>query len=160
MRDSLRRSLDHTPAAGFERYPKGSIVLCNACAKPIFKLDFALSFGDKAGKTASAFKPLAVADLDDLADRDDIDAGVRATVASMTPSDRTAHVACLREMKAGDPMMCPSCADCFVQVVSVEKTEALDRSYTIELLTIAPRGHGRQSPIRGKRIGATREWIH
>jgi hypothetical protein len=160
VRDSLRRSIEHSPAEGFERYPKGSIVLCNACQRPIFKLDTAISLGDKAGKMASAFKPLSLGDLNDLAEREDIDSGIRAMVATMTMIARAEHIAVLKEMKAGDPMMCPSCADCFVQVISVDKTEALDRSYTIELLTVPPRGVGRQSPVRGKRIGVNHEWIH
>lgn len=159
MRDSLRKSLADTPAVGFERYAKGSIVLCNACALPIFKLDHGISLGDKAGKMASAFKPVTLADLETLATREDIDAGVRATVKGWSPSVRLAHVSALREMRTGDPMMCPSCADCFVQVLSVEKTEALDKSYTIELLTIAPEGQ-KTVAVRGKQLGYGKDWVH
>jgi hypothetical protein len=160
MRDSLRKSVDHSPAKGFERYPKGSVVLCNACAKPVFKLDASVSLGDKAGQAARAFKPLAVADMLALAEREDIDRGVIALVRSMTLEQMQAHVATLREMKTGDPMMCPSCGDCFVQVLSVERNEAIDRSYTVELLTVPPFGAGRQSPVRGKRLGFYKDWIN
>ena len=136
MRDSLKRSAEHTPAQGFERYPKGSIVLCNACALPVFKLDRGIDFGDKCGQTATAFKPLSVVDLAVLGERQDIDSGVRARVRAMTMDQRVAHVGKLKEMHTGDPMLCPVCLDCFVQVVSIDKNEVLDRSYTVELVTI------------------------
>jgi hypothetical protein len=160
VRESLKRSIAHTPAAGFERYAKGSIVLCNACAHPVFKLDRGIALGDKTGQMASAFKPLTLADLESLAERVDIDAGLRATVRAMTLEQRVAHLALLREFKTGDPMLCPRCADCFVQVISVDKSEALDRSYTVELLTVPPQGAGTPSPIRGKRLGTYGEWLH
>lgn len=162
MRESLRRSLAHTPAKGFEHYAKGSIVLCNHCARPIFRLDLPVSLGDKAGQLAKAFKPLTVPDMLGLASREDVDAGVLALVRSMTMEQVVAHVEKLREMRPGDPMMCPSCGDCFVQVVSVEQNEALDRSYVIELLVVAPQGRGRNAPLRGKRIGhgPGRDWIN
>lgn len=158
MRQSLQKSLAHSPVKGFERYPKGSIVLCQSCAKPVFKLDTAICLGDKAGQMASAFKPLSLLDLADLGGRVDIDAGVRALVKAMTPEQRKAHIDSLREMRSGDPMLCPVCRDCFVQVVSVDKTEALDRAYTVELVTIPPSGPS--APMRGKTIGTHGEWLH
>lgn len=162
MRDSLRKSLADTPAQGFERYPKGSVVVCNACAACIFTLDRAISLGAGAGQAASAFKPVSLSDLASLARRRDIDAGVCAQVRAMTPEARQAHVAKLHEMRAGDPMLCPICEQCFVQVLAVESHEVLDKSYTIELLTIPPKGAGKPSPVRGKRIGAGpgKDWVH
>jgi len=151
MRDSLKKSIDHTPARGFERYPKGSLVLCNACSKPVFRLDVSVSLGEKAGQAARAFKPCSVQDLLTLANREDVDAGILALVRSMTLEQMQAHVASLREMKSGDPMICPACGDCFVQVVSVDREEALDRSYTVEILTIPPQG--RMTAVRGKSVG-------
>lgn len=160
MRNSLKKSVEHSPAQGFERYQKGSIVLCNACSKPIFKLDAAISIGDKSGQLARAFKPFAVADLLTLASREDIDGGILALVRSMTLAQMHAHVALLKEMKTGDPMMCPSCGDCFVQVVSVDHDEVMDKSYTIELLTVPPEGRGKASPVRGKSIGFNKDWVN
>lgn len=158
MRDSLRKSIGDSPVNGFERYAKGSIIICNACAAPIFKLDHAICLGDKAGKMASAFKPLNLLDLDTLALRDDIDSGVRAFVMAMTVTQRTEFLAKLREVRAGDPMTCPVCAECFVQVIAVDKNELLDLAYTLEMVTIPP--SGKTVPIRGRRIGATAEWVH
>ena len=53
MRDSLRKSAADSPASGFDQYPKGSIVVCNACAKPIFKLDVSIQLGAGAGRMAA-----------------------------------------------------------------------------------------------------------
>lgn len=160
VRDSLKHSVNDSPVKGFEKYPKGSIVLCNECAKPIFKMDYAICLGDKAGKTAEAFKPVSLADLAELAGRVDVDAGVRAMVNGWDIDARKAHVASLKEMRAGDPMMCPCCQKCFVQVIATEKHEVLDRAYTIELLTIPPFGAGTPSAVRGRRLGATKDWLH
>jgi hypothetical protein len=160
MRESLKKSVAHSPDKGFERYRKGSVVLCNACSLPILKLDRAIALGDKMGQLASAFKPLSVADLLDLAARQDIDAGVRALLRAMGPEQRQAHVGKLREMRSGDPCICPACDRCFVQVVSVDRNEALDKSYTVELVVIPPFGTERPAPVRGKRISATGDWIH
>lgn len=158
MRESLRRSLDD--GGGLEKYPKGSVVLCNACARPIFKLDRSLHVGDKVGSTASAYKPLDVIDLAVLAERQDIDEGVRSVLRAQTPEERAAHVAELREMRSGDPMICPLCACTFVQVISVERHEVLDKAYTIELLIIPPQGWGSPPPVRGTRLGYDKDWVH
>jgi hypothetical protein len=160
VRKSLQKSIDDSIVKNFDRYPKGSIVLCNACALPIFKLDFGIALDDKAGKSVGAFKPVAMADLETLATREDIDAGIRAQMRMWSLDDRRRHIGCLREMRTGDPMMCPVCADCFVQVLNVDKTEALDRAYTIELVTIPPEGHGTPPPVRGRQLGATKQWLH
>lgn len=161
MRESLQRSIADSPATGFERYPKGSVVLCNACAAPIYKLDFAIELGMKGGRTAKAFKPLTLGDLDELARRPDIDAGIRAKVSAMTPEHKRAHLASLDEKKAGDPMLCPCCHGCFVQILSSEASETNDRGYVLELLTIPPFGRGRPAPVRGLQFdGNVGDWIH
>lgn len=159
MRDSLKKSLADSPVKGFERFPKGSIVVCTSCAAPIFKLDHGISLGDKAGKMASAFKPITLADLETLAGREDIDAGIRATLRSWTPDQCKAHIASLREVKTGDPMLCPICDKVFVQVLAEEKNEALDRSYTLELLTIPPVGVAPVA-LKGKHLGYGKDWVH
>jgi hypothetical protein len=158
VRDSLKKSLADTPAKGFDQYAKGSIVVCNACAKPIFKLDVAIALGSGAGRMARAFKPMTLADVDELSGRVDVDAGVRAALSLLTMEQRIAYVGQLHEVRAGDPMLCPICGDCFAQVLSIEKHEAMDKSYTIELLTIPP--SGRVVPLRGKRIGYDKDWVH
>lgn len=161
MRASLRQSLADTPAGAGEgfRYPKGSIVLCNACTAPVAVLERGIALGDKGGRMAAAFAPLRAADLDTLARREDIDAGIRAWAMRLNPEERHTFLSGLHEFRAGDPMVCPTCDRCFVQVLSVEKDEVLDRAYVVELLTIPPEGQ-KVVAIRGKQIGATSDWIH
>lgn len=150
MRASLQRSIADSPARGQDGYPAGSIVLCNNCAKPIYKLDRPIGLGQKAGRGASAFKPIAMADLVELEQRPEVDAGVRATIAGWNGDQRRAHLASLHEPKSGDPMLCPCCKHGFTQVLSTEAAETHDRGYVIELVTIPPRGH-RGTAIRGRR---------
>jgi hypothetical protein len=159
MRDSVKQSAADSPIRGFEKYRAGSVVLCNACSKPIFKLDRSICLGDKAGRMVSAFKPLSAADLKALGEREDIDAGVRAIIRGWTPEEMKSHVEAMREVRAGDPMLCPVCDDCFVQVISVDRHEVLDKAYTIELLVIAPAGI-ESAPIRGRQIGTDKAWLH
>lgn len=158
MRDSLRKSLEDSPVRGFERFSKGSVVLCNACMSPIFTLDGGIAVGDKAGRMASRFKPMTLAQLDALAEREDIDAGLKAMIRGWNPDRRKEHIGKLREMHAGDPMLCPVCEQCFVQVLSVEKDEVMDKSYTVELVTVPPTGT--PAPITGKQIGYGKDWVH
>lgn len=161
MRQSLKKSIADSPVRGFERYQKGSIVLCNACAKPIFKLEAGFDVGMKAGRAASLFKPIGLADLMELEGRADIDAGIRATIASWTPEQKRAHLELLVAPRAGDPMVCTVCGGCWVQVLTTEVTETHDRAYTIELLTIPPLGAGKAAPVRGRRFAGDRgDWVH
>lgn len=161
MRASLRESVRAAAIGHGEdfRYPQGSIVLCTSCAKPIAILERGISFGDKAGQMASAFAPLRVQDLELLKERRDIDAGVIAWVNALTPETRKTHLDKLHRFKTGDPAMCPCCQHVFVQVVSVERREALDRAYVIELVTIPPQGQ-KVLPVRGRQIGVGKGWLH
>lgn len=160
MRASLKQSIkDALAGEDAFRYPKGSIVLCNACAVPVAKLDHGIGLSDKAGRMVNAFKPLTSADVDVLASREDIDAGVRVWATSLTPEGRQAYLAKLHEFKTGDPMTCPTCGGCFVQVLSVERHEVLDRAYVIELVTLPPQGQ-RVVPVRGRKISPTGDWLH
>lgn len=161
MRASLKQSLKDTIAGDQQdfRYPKGSIVLCTACAKPIAILEQGIALGDKAGRMASAFAPLRLVDLQILGGREDVDAGVRAWIRSQTVIQQKAHVDKLRRFKAGDPALCPICGHGFMQVLSVEKTETLDRAYVLELVTIPPQGQ-KVVAVRGRQIGADKGWLH
>lgn len=154
MRESLVQSAQQSP--GFEQYPKGSVVVCNACGKPIFKLDRAISMGDRSGSSASAFKPLGLEDLRDLAYRKDVDAGIQALLRSWTASELVAHCDKLHEVRSGDPMLCPSCECCFVQVLATHRDEVMDKAYVVELVVIPPAG--RAPAIRGRR--PDQDWLN
>lgn len=161
MRASLKQSLADTIAGDQVdfRYPKGSIVLCTSCAAPIAILEQGIAIGDKAGRMAQAFAPLRASDLDTLGAREDIDAGVRAWVRSLSPDQKKAHLEKLHRFNAGDPAICPCCHHGFLQVLSVEKTETLDKAYVLELVTIPPQGQ-KVVAIRGRQIGANKAWLH
>lgn len=162
MRESLKKSLAHSPVKNFEQYAKNSIVLCNACGLPIFRLDVAIVLGDGMGKMARAFKPLTVTELQAFGDRIDIEPGVVAKVKSMSLEQRVQHVQKLREVRPGDPALCPVCEQCFVQVVAVEKNEALDKAYTVELLTAQPEGGGKNVRLSGRKVGGKHsgDWLN
>jgi uncharacterized Zn-binding protein involved in type VI secretion len=161
VRASLKQSLQDSPVGGDEsfRYPKGSIVICNSCTAPVAVLERGITVGDKAGRMANALKPLTSTDLDLLALRDDVDPGVVAWVRNLTPEERKIYLESLHDYRAGDPMLCPICDKCFVQVLSVERNEMIDKAYVIELVTLAPYGQNSVA-IRGKRISADGDWIH
>lgn len=159
MRKSLIKSVEDSPVKGFERYSKGSIVMCNSCAAPLYKLDGPIALGDKCGRMVDRFKPVTVNDLNDLADREDIDAGVRATLSGWDQAKRAAHVAKIYEPRTGEPMACPICLSAWPQMLSVEKNETYDRAYTVELVTIPPKGQT-PIPLRGKQIGTHKGWVH
>ena len=161
MRASLKQSLKDTIAGDQQdfRYPKGSIVLCTACAAPIAILERGIALGDKAGRMASAFAPLRAQDLETLGAREDIDAGVRAWVRALTADQRKDHLSKLHRFKAGDPAICPICRHGFMQVLSVERTETLDKAYVLELVTIPPQGQ-KVVAVRGRQIGANKGWLH
>lgn len=160
MRDSLKKSLADSPVRGFEKYLRGSVVLCNACSAPIFRLERSICVGDGAGRMASAFVPVSPADLDVLAGRDDVDAGVRALVASWTREQRHVHCEKLHTVNTGEPMLCPICGGCFAQVIAVSKSEVMDKAYTVELVTIPPYGNGTPVPVRGRQLGVNKGWVH
>ena len=161
MRQSLKHSLADSPVDAGEsfRYPKGSIVLCNACAVPVAVLEQGIALGDKAGRMVNALKPLRDADVTTLALREDIDAGVMVWARSLSPIARKAYLEKLHPFKTGDTMMCPICNGCFVQVIAVEKDAVLDKAYVIELLTLPPEGQ-RVMAVRGKQIGVGKDWVH
>lgn len=159
MRESVKKSAADSPVKGFEHYPKGSIVICNACACPIYKLEAGITLGQKVGRTADLYKPLTLADLNALAAREDIDAGMRAMLSQWDAARRKQHVDALYDLRAGDPMACPICAKSFVQVLTVEGSETVDRAYTIELVTIPPAG--KPAAIRGRQFhGPHGDWLH
>jgi hypothetical protein len=137
LRDSIAGALRETVT-----YPKGSIVICTSCAKPIFRLERGISAGEKAGRAASAFKPLSIGDMIELQGRavsGTADAGVIAALRMWTLAQVTDHVKKLHDPKAGDPMVCPACGDVFPQARAAEVSDTQDRAYVVELITVPPR---------------------
>lgn len=140
MRHALKESIGSVLLETV-RYPKGSIIVCTSCAKPIYKLERGIAAGEKAGRAASAFKPVSVYDLMDLQWRSQggTEPGLVAAMREWTGEQMKAHADRLTAPKAGDPMLCPACGEVFVQSRSSESSDTKDRAYVLELLTVPPR---------------------
>lgn len=163
-RRTVQDSIAASPAGNHEVYPKGSIVICVSCAAPIYRLERGIYVGEKAGRSAEAYRPVRVQDLLELRGREDLDAGLKTIIASMSTAQMKRHCDRIRTLVAGDPLVCPSCTRSFVAVRSsanpAEAGETLDRAYVIELLTVPPVGqkgallHG--GKVRARRIAGIR----
>jgi hypothetical protein len=134
MRVALAES---TPRAGTaEGYPAGSIVICQGCLKPLYVLLRGIGPGERAGRSASAFRPFQMKDFARL--NDSQDAGVAGAMAAWSDEDRKTHVDSIPEVKSGSPMLCPCCGASYVRVRAAEAGEVIDRAYVVELVTIPP----------------------
>jgi hypothetical protein len=134
MRVALAES---TPRAGTgDGYPAGSIVICQGCLKPLYILQRGIGLGERAGRSASAFRPFQMKDFAQLTDA--IDAGVSAAMKQWTAEERKAHCDAIPEIKSGAPMLCPCCGASYVRVRAAEAGEVIDRAYVVELVTIPP----------------------
>ncbi len=136
MRDALRASLSTDP--GFEGYPKGAVIVCGDCWRPIYKLERGVAPGDKCGRAASAFAPMRQADFRDLDTRVDLDAGWRGLLAVYALSPESQAVTGARRPRAGDEAVCPACGGQFLKVRTVTKSETLDHAYVWEMLWVPP----------------------
>jgi hypothetical protein len=152
MRESLVHSLAQDP--GFEGYPKGSIVICPDCWKPIYVLERGVAPGDRAGRAASAFRPMTIPDLTGMLTRPDIDAGWRKLFAEFLGTKAVSTLLYADRPKAGDKAICPLCAGTWLRFRAVTLPEALDQAYVLEMATIAPFA---TAPTPW--IGTTTRWI-
>jgi len=118
-----------------EGYPKGSTVLCAQCFTPLFTLTRTITPGEKANRTASAYRPVTVHDIRRL--RRDVP-GVAAALKLWTSADEIAHEARLEAPASGSPAVCPCCQKSFVQVFAPGADEVIDQAYTWRLVTIPP----------------------
>ena len=148
MRRSLIDAARVSPDPNQREYARGSIILCNHCALPIYRLERGIGIGEKAGRAVSAFKPVRLRDVLWLVGRVDVDPGLRATLGMMTIAEHRALIDHIGEPRTGDPALCPHCGHGFVQARTVERAETIDRAYVWELLTVPPAGIA--PPIRGK----------
>lgn len=155
LRDGQIRALRFSPnPQEDELYPKGSIVVCYACGKPLYKLQAAIFVTDKPSRTAWKYAPVSLADLQTIIARTDLDPGLRAAIKFMTPDEQRAHVEKIPTLKAGDALTCSACGGSFVFGRTSEtqdgRAEFTDRAFVIQLATIPPVGKARRlSRVRG-----------
>lgn len=156
MRDALTRSQadDRTQTT---RHAPGDVVICVSCARPLFILERAINLGDKAGRAAEAFAPVTPAVIHAIAEAAHVDAGLRAWARRIKPTV-AAYCDQIPRPKAGDLMICPHCSKAWIQVLTVERGDTLDLAYTLELVTVSLTGP--TAPIRGRRLGAGKDWLH
>lgn len=124
MRPSL--AVTETPSA-IAYYPKGSIVLCQQCLKPLFVLERGIGMGERAGRAADAFRPIRPQELETVADG-----------SQWSADQRRQHCEAIPAPRAGTEMFCPCCQHTYVRIVAVTGAEVIDRAYTLELITIPP----------------------
>lgn len=132
---------------GVESYPAGSVVLCQGCLKPLYRLERGIGVNETAGRSVDAYRPIQPRDIHAL--MESLDPGVAASLRGWSPESAKAHCDAIPELRAGAPALCPCCGQSFVRVRAVEAGEVLDRAYVMELVTIPP---GRQ--IRGREARA------
>ena len=129
-------------------YPQGSIVVCRACGKPIYRLERSLYATDRPGRAAWKFAPVTLRDLEDLLQRSDVEAGHRAIVGAMSLDDRRLHCDRIPRLKAGDFADCPACQQSFVfaEAAGDDATSRFaSKGYVIVLATIPPPGYARRA---------------
>lgn len=158
-RKSVQESKLFSPAGDHELYAKGSIVICVSCALPIYRLERSIFIGEKAGRSAQAYRPVRLADLEELRDRRDVDAGLRAVLNGWDDAQAKAHVDGVPVLNSGDPLVCPCCHKGFVQARTsadpTEIAETRERGYVIQLITIPPKGHNVTAFRRDKRVATS-----
>jgi hypothetical protein len=128
-------------------YPKGSIVVCRECGKPIYRLQASIYWGEPVGKSAWKYVPVTVSEIMDLAARMDLDAGVRAAMKITSAEEWAAHCETIPTVKPGDFMDCPSCRKSFSVAATRPGDDAMasfsDRGYQVQLSVIPPFGKSR-----------------
>lgn len=139
--------LDPHPAADV-LFPRGSIVVCRACDKPIYKLQQSIYNGEPAGKSAWKYAPVQVKDILELIERNDLEAGQRAMLKTLSLTEWHEHCDRIPEKKAGDFMDCPACGQDFARGLIPDTVDGQhmfpDKGYVIELAIIPPQGQSRR----------------
>lgn len=132
-------------------YPAGSIVVCRACGKPLYRLARSIFAHENAGAASSRekFVPVTPADLQALIDRRDLEPGQRALVNAMSRDDRRLHCERISPITAGKPDTCPACGESFVFAQAADTEEGVSRfgnkEYVIALAIIPPAGQARRA---------------
>ena len=132
----MRASLKESIAQGEESYPAGSIVLCQSCLKPLYRLERGIGTGESAGRSVDAYRPVRPSDVYRL--MESIDPGVAAVARGWTVDALANHCHGIPELRSGSPALCPCCGNSFVRVRALEAAEVIDRAYVLELVTIPP----------------------
>jgi hypothetical protein len=136
-----------TPAADVI-YPRGSIVVCRECGKPLYRLQQSIFQGEPVGRSAWKYAPVTLRDLQELVDRSDLEPGQRAAIKAMSVEDQRLHCDRIPTHKAGDFMDCPSCRKPFAHGFIPRSRDGAsmfaDKGYVVSLAIIPPPGQARR----------------
>lgn len=148
MRQGLTEALQTSPVQSTDvAYPAGSIVVCYACGKPLYRLQGNIYVGEKPSRSAWKYAPVRVEDLQALIARTDLDPGIRASIKFLSVDEQKTHCDKVQSLKPGDMLDCPSCTKSFVFARTSSNadgaSEFTDRAYVIQLATIPPVGKAR-----------------
>lgn len=128
-------------------YEKGSIVMCWACGKPIYRLQQSIYAGEPMGKSAWKYAPVEPSDILELMGRADLDAGQVAFFQATSMEDWQAHCDRINTIKPGDFADCPACKKQFLYCQTRPGNDGSkafeDRGYLLKLATIPPQGHSK-----------------
>lgn len=150
MRQALIDSIGHSTQDG---YPKGSIIVCVSCGKPIYRLERGIGIGEGLGRARDAFVPVTPADIDYIVSRSDLDPGVRAHVREI--QDVRQYCDAIARPTAGTPATCPKCDQVFIQTRTGEQSDTIDRGFVWEPTYIPPVGAAPMA-LRGGDLWAPR----
>jgi hypothetical protein len=129
-------------------YERGSLVVCYACGKPLYRLQSSIYAGEPMARTAWKYAPIEPKDILDLMTRNDLDAGQIAALKAQTLDDWRTHCESIPTLKPGSFADCPSCKASFVYTQTRQKDDGpssfADRGYLILLAVIPPAGRARQ----------------
>jgi hypothetical protein len=130
-------------------YPAGSLVVCNACGVPLYRLQRNIWEGEKTSGTADRYAPVDARDVRRLMVQRDLEPGVRAAMRDLAADPRKlAYLERIPELRNGELPDCPACGKVWVRVHTSTgpdgKAEFIDRAYTWTLAVIYPEGGGRR----------------
>lgn len=139
MRASLIESLASRGAQDVE-HPKGAVILCCACLRPLYVVQRTIYSGESVGRSIELgkWRPVTLADLTALEDRLD-QPMVAALIRHWTPEQRVQHVTHIAEPFKGMQALCPCCGLSIPRVRATEAAEVIDQTYVWELVTITPK---------------------
>src|SRR3990170_4660345 len=122
MRAALTESIGRQPE---HEYPKGSIIVCISCGRPLYRLERGIAYGEKAGRARDALRPVTVTDLVELRQRVDLESGVRALLHELS-SSFLAYVDAIPLPTQGSPALCCFCGQAYVVARSAETSDTID----------------------------------
>lgn len=135
MREALRESL----ATGRPTYiPRGSIVICNVCGKPIYRVEVGIDAGERAGRAIRKFVPVTARDLATLIERPDVHAGTRAWLKAQSWAALMHYAEQIPRPLAGEVPICPKCGHCWCEYRTAEIGDTNDRAVVFEPHIIPP----------------------